>query len=180
MHAFTSVCIHGCVSLLHIAMLPLASSDCGNTVYNGSVGNVTSPNYPTYLYDHYLNCSNIILATQRSHFHLSFLYFVVTSCGMCLCDWLEVSNSFTFGEKNEFSLLIQKTTIYANHHCVSLIGFLLHLFHPQGITVSENLLIANLLRHVPRQFADNELPCKEFASYGVNVFKYCPYSAILR
>src|SRR6218665_338047 len=67
-------------------------SDCGHTVHNGSSGQVISPNYPNN-YNYHHNCSYIIWAPQRSHFHLNFLSFRVEDCGTCEGDWLEVINS---------------------------------------------------------------------------------------
>lgn len=70
-----------------------ASSACDNNVYIGSVGNMTSPKYPS-AYDDYLNCSNVIWAPQRSHFYLNVEWLNMAYHDFCLYDWIEVFNSF--------------------------------------------------------------------------------------
>src|SRR6218665_614395 len=79
-----------------------AWSDCGHTVHNESFGQVTSPNYPSK-YSYYQNCSHIIWAPQRSHFHLNFLFFELQDCATCGGDWVEVRNSSENVKKREES-----------------------------------------------------------------------------
>lgn len=91
LHNFLKVSSRSCCLCNEYCIL-LFTAGCGNTLFTGSHGYVTSPSYPSEYGDNQ-NCTNIIYAEQPSHFYLRFIFFDVPSCGTCECDWVEVNNN---------------------------------------------------------------------------------------
>ena len=93
----------------------VVSSGCGNTTYTGSNGNITSPNYPNE-YGNNVDCYNVIIATQPSHFHLRYLDINMQLSEPCSLDYVEVINSFAW-----VFLKIESNLVYAGDHlCIGL------------------------------------------------------------
>lgn len=67
----------------------VSTGGCGDTVFSGFNGTISSPSYPSN-YANNQNCSYTIWAPQLSLVNVVFTQFSLQACDNCTCDWVEI------------------------------------------------------------------------------------------